>query len=441
MRCINIMEIIIVTFIVIFFIIAYVLGKKSKNPEIEKLTSDLNNARKNGSNLLLGLNQLKKKLNDINQDYLNKSNKLVQMENQIADLNAKNEKMRKAILLANGQIKYMENTIKIANSRIGHIPVLANFYNDLVEQSDEYLAQKLENKKRPAKKGAEEVREISKEKKVWIVKAKEMEYRCSLYESLFPSLPELVDDVEHNDDYIYEVVENEEIIREDEDNIKLYLSKEEYEKLPIIEKYQRALENWYFRRKKTKTRLGYDYESYVGYRMERLGYKVEYYGQEQGLQDLGRDLICMKDKKMYIIQCKYWSKKKLIHENVVNQLLGTTLEICINKLQTEYKNYSSAYDLIENKIIIPKIVTNITLSETAKNFANALGVEYEENLALDMYPLIKCNINNGGKIYHLPFDQQYKRTDISKNGEFMALTVEEAEKAGFRRAKRYYFYE
>lgn len=58
-----------------------------------------------------------------------------------------------------------------------------------------------------------------------------------------------------------------------------------------------------------------------------------------------------------------------------------------------------------------------------------------------MYPLIKCNINNGGKIYHLPFDQQYKRTDISKNGEFMALTVEEAEKAGFRRAKRYYFYE
>lgn len=435
------MEIIIVIFIVIFFIIAYVLGKKSKNPEIEKITSDLNNAVKNGSNLLLRFSQLKKEFDNINQDYLSKSNKLVQMENQIADLNIKNEQMRKTILLANGQIKYMENTIKIANSRIEHIPVLANFYNDLVAQSDEYLAKKLENKKRPAKKGAEEVRAISKEKKAWIVKAKEIEYKCSLYESLFPSLPELVDDVEHKDDYIYEIVENEETIRENEDNIRLYLSKEEYEKLPTNEKYQRALENWYFRRKKTKTRLGYDYESYVGYCMEQEGYKVEYYGQEQGLQDLGRDLICTKDKKMYIIQCKYWSKKKLIHENVVNQLLGTTLEICINKLQTEYKNYNSAYDLIKNKIIVPKIVTNITLSETAKKFANALGVEYKENLALGMYPLIKCNINSGGKIYHLPFDQQYKRTDISKKGEFMALTVEEAEKAGFRRAKRYYFYE
>ena len=73
MRCINIMGIIIVTFIVIFFIIVYVLGKKSKNPEIEKLTSDLNNAVKNGSNLLLRFSQLKKEFNNINQDYLNKN--------------------------------------------------------------------------------------------------------------------------------------------------------------------------------------------------------------------------------------------------------------------------------------------------------------------------------------------------------------------------------
>ena len=44
--------------------------------------------------------------------------------------------------------------------------------------------------------------------------------------------------------------------------------------------------------------------------MEKLGHNVEYYGQEQGLKDLGRDLICEKDGKMYIIQCKYWSKQK-----------------------------------------------------------------------------------------------------------------------------------
>ena len=110
-------------------------------------------------------------------------------------------------------------------------------------------------------------------------------------------------------------------------------------------------------------------------------------------------------------------------------------------MQEKYKRYNSAYDLIRDKIIIPRIVTNITLSDTAKSFAKSLGVEYMENFKLEMYPLIKCNINNGEKIYHLPFDQQYRRTDISKKDEFMALTVKEAENAGFRRAKRYYFHE
>jgi hypothetical protein len=55
--------------------------------------------------------------------------------------------------------------------------------------------------------------------------------------------------------------------------------------------------------------------------------------------------------------------------------------------------------------------------------------------------MIKCNINNGNKIYHLPFDQQYYRTKIELPGEFYAWTVEEAVNAGFRRARRYMFNE
>lgn len=66
-------------------------------------------------------------------------------------------------------------------------------------------------------------------------------------------------------------------------------------------------------------------------------------------------------------------------------------------MQEKYKRYNSAYDLIRDKIIIPRIVTNITLSDTAKSFAKSLGVEYMENFKLEMYPLIKCNINNGEK--------------------------------------------
>jgi hypothetical protein len=53
--------------------------------------------------------------------------------------------------------------------------------------------------------------------------------------------------------------------------------------------------------------------------------------------------------------------------------------------------------------------------------------------------MIKCNINNGNKIYHIPFDQQYYRTEIKLPGEFYAWTVQEAVDAGFRRARRHMF--
>jgi hypothetical protein len=54
------------------------------------------------------------------------------------------------------------------------------------------------------------------------------------------------------------------------------------------------------------------------------------------------------------------------------------------------------------------------------------------------YPQIKCNISSTGeKIYHLPFDQQYYNTIIDKEGEFYAWNVGEAERAGFRRARKY----
>ena len=54
--------------------------------------------------------------------------------------------------------------------------------------------------------------------------------------------------------------------------------------------------------------------------------------------------------------------------------------------------------------------------------------------------MIKCNINQttGEKIYHLPFDQQYDKCIITpETGEFYAMTVAEAEEAGFRRAMRW----
>ncbi|GEM_PF-6509305 len=57
------------------------------------------------------------------------------------------------------------------------------------------------------------------------------------------------------------------------------------------------------------------------------------------------------------------------------------------------------------------------------------------------YPIIKCNVNQATKekIYHLPFDQQYDRTQINASmNEFYATTCAEAENRGFCRAMKYF---
>jgi hypothetical protein len=69
-----------------------------------------------------------------------------------------------------------------------------------------------------------------------------------------------------------------------------------------------------------------------------------------------------------------------------------------------------------------------------------LGVKPVETVALSKsYPMIKCNINPATRerIYHLPFDQQYDRTQICRPGECYVATAEEAERLGFRRAWRH----
>jgi hypothetical protein len=107
---------------------------------------------------------------------------------------------------------------------------------------------------------------------------------------------------------------------------------------------------------------------------------------------------------------------------VICQLYGTTIEY-----RLKHK---------DEKKVIPMLVTTTELSDIAKAFAEELGVVIKI-LPYEDFPMIKCNINNGVKIFHLPFDQQYWRTDINKPGEFYAMTVAEAEAAGFRRAQRH----
>ncbi|HMO51513.1 MAG TPA: restriction endonuclease [Kiritimatiellia bacterium] len=183
----------------------------------------------------------------------------------------------------------------------------------------------------------------------------------------------------------------------------------------------------YMHGKRTWWQVGHDYELFVGQEYEKQGYTVEYYGEKKNIHDWGRDLICHHpDGHRLVVQCKCWAHYKEIYERHIFQLFGT----------------SFLYKREQNQLlhVKPVFVTSTTLSPDAMNIANTLGIQVIENKALGHYKPIKCNISRATneRIYHLPWDQQYRTTMIEpKRGEFFAETIEEAESSGFKHAMRY----
>ena len=88
----------------------------------------------------------------------------------------------------------------------------------------------------------------------------------------------------------------------------------------------------------------------------------------------------------------------------------------------------------------PVFITSTVLSDQAKRFCDFLGVQYRENYEIGDFPRIKCvkSDENYTKIYHLPMDLQYDSIRLDKNGRFTVMTVEDAEKMGYRRAYKWH---
>lgn len=321
---------------------------------------------------------------------------------------------------------------KLLSLKIRDIPILAKHVADLESTDDKLKETLLCDKKRPALKAADIVREIKNEKYALNIKLKEAEYRVKYYEQIVPWLAEV------DDDYLDPELNKTGNVDFDnnEDAASYWLSKDEFTQLTTQEKYQLALDR-YKKRNKSNAEIGRDFERYVGYQYEKKGYAVEYRGIIDGFEDRGRDLLCHKGRTTLVIQCKYWSQKKEIHENHINQLFGTTLKYFLEKFPDA--TFLDFFKALQEKTIVPVFITSTVLSETAKEFATSLNITVEENKLIGDYPLIKCNINktSGEKIYHLPFDQQYDKVKINGKGECYAMTVAEAEEKGFRRAKRW----
>lgn len=283
----------------------------------------------------------------------------------------------------------------------------------------------LKGKKHPAYAAAEQIRVIAKDKKEYLRRLKEAEYKIAYYESLFP---DIVDVIEEEDEVTLELE-----FEPEKDEVLQYVSQSEYINLSESERNQKALDR-YFIQIHSKKHIGKMYERYIGYLYEMQGFIVEYHGIKLGLNDLGRDLICKKNGEIHIVQCKCWSKKKMIHENAICQLYGTAIKY---KIDNDKKTIDKGELFAEN--VTPVFISTVHLSETAQEFAESIGVRINIIPFSKHYPTIKCNINNSERIYHLPFDQMYDLTYIRNKGERYVKTVEEAEDYGFRRAKRHAF--
>jgi len=340
-------------------------------------------------------------------------------EKTFEDIKLKKENDLKTVELnKENDIKMIE---QLRRERSKGFPSLARAYEAYFAIQDKKAADYLRYKSHPAKKGALAVKEESKRRRV-------AEYDSKIYRSkleylfeLFPYLSEYLDIDEPEEEIQVDSTYSEE---EKVDPTTFYMPRNEWINLPAVERNDLALQR-YWKRRKNNVEIGKMYERFIGYIFEKEGYQVQYTGIMQGVEDLGRDLVVIKDNstEALIVQCKCWARRKKIHVAYINQLYGTA---------TQYRMKN------KDKDVKAVFYTTIGLDDTAKEFAEYLGIIVHEHYAMDSnYPCIKCNVSRlkNEKIYHLPFDQQYDKTIIEEErNECYVSTCKEAEALGFRRA-------
>jgi len=302
---------------------------------------------------------------------------------------------------------------------------LSEFISDFRTLHFDLSAKYLATKKRPAKKEALRIAELKKVHRELIIHNRSVSYKVEQLFALFPELESYFDNP-----LALETYDNLETLKDNHDRVRDFLSPGEYEDLSEIDRNQLALDRYIERKNKSNWQIGRDYELSVGHEYTAKGWEVEYTGIAKNIADLGRDLITKKGNDVHIIQCKYWAQYKGIHEKHIAQLFGTS------------KMFELENSDLFSPNVTPVFVTNILLSEMARKFANALGVVLYESREMQEFPRIKCNVGiaeagKPEKIYHLPMDQQYDRTQLKKTTDFFTFTVEEAVENGFRRAHRW----
>ena len=359
------------------------------------------------------IGQLESEKADLQNDILNLNYKQRAYRSELNALESKLERKKQ------NEVKELEDFQNLLKDKNFRFSKMAQEFSDISTKYFDDTAYYLSHKTRPAYSAADTVRLLKRETKEHVRDLTELRLKLAYIEKMFPNINDIFDSgFDEESEFELETEENT-------DRVRLFLSPEEYSRLSTAEKNQLALDR-YVEQRKSKWQIGRDYEMYVGYKLENKGYKVQYTGIIENLEDMGRDLIATNSKQILIIQCKNWSQEKTIHEKHIFQLYGT---VVLYKLDNPYFEVKGVF------------VTTTKLSDKARAVAAELGIKVIEQLPLGEFPRIKCNVNRttGERIYHLPFDQQYDRTIISKkDGELYAFTVREAEDLGFRRAWKHF---
>jgi hypothetical protein len=329
----------------------------------------------------------------------------------------------------------------IAKEKSQGFPWLVEAYDDYFRLKDSELSSDLIQKSHPAHKAAEQVRQISKERREAEKAARLANYLLDYCRYLAPWLDEYIGlEAKELDELIREIHTSWEKREEEfEEEVRRHFGPKAYEGLTPTEKLQRKLD-WYWEKpNKSDWQIGRDYERYIGYLYEKDGWNVHYHGKK-GYEDLGRDLICKKNKDVEIIQCKRWAQEKTIHEKHIYYLFGTTVEYFLENSPAKGTLQMTLFpELVRKGNVVPKMITTAEVSRKAQQVAQILGVQIER-IPFERYPSVKCNVarQTGEKIFHLPFDQQYDTALIEEERlECFVETVAEAETREFRHAYRW----
>lgn len=364
---------------------------------------------------------------------------LERIQKDLSQNSVENQRLIDSIERAKDDLEEKRKSVELLRKELSEgNPYLARVIADFYFYRDDKVVEYLKNKKNPAVKASEKVKEYALENRELRRKFKLTYNRLRLYEEVFP----FISDLEPDDiDFVLEQKGKSSKLLENDDPVREYVP--EYDKLTEEDRNERALSR-YIKKKKSNWEIGRMYERYVGYLYELKGYKVEYVGIEKGFEDLGRDLICRRSNETLVVQCKYWASHKEIREAHINQLYGTTVKHFIDefKIRSEKIKNTLFPDLLarEEVKIKPVFFTSTKLSKTAEDFANALGIQIIQEHPFDFsYPMIKCNLNSqtGERIYHLPIDQQYDNVLMQNEKRTYVRTVKEAMELGCRRAYRW----